>query len=64
MGKGLFLSVTLTALSCTMTGGTARAQEDDVFAFIPDGGRTLLEGVRAEGLPESLGAEIAATEGD
>lgn len=44
--------------------GTAAAQEDDVFAFIPDGGRTLLETVREAGTPASLGTAIAESRGD
>jgi mono/diheme cytochrome c family protein len=64
MGKVLFLSVVIAAVSTALTGAAAWAQEDDVFAFIPEGGRTLLEDIRAEGLPESLKADIAATEAD
>lgn len=44
--------------------GTPGAQQDDVFAFIPDGGRTLLETVRDEGLPAGLAAEIAGSGGN
>ena len=64
MGKALFLSAAVAAMSSALTGGAAWAQEDDVFDFIPDGGRTLLEGVRGEDLPESVAAEIAAAEAD
>jgi hypothetical protein len=64
MRKALLLTATLAAAAAALSVTGARAQEDDVFAFIPEGGRTLLEAVRAEGMPESLGAEIATTEAD
>lgn len=61
MGKALCLSL---ALAAALAAASAPAQEDDIFDFIPDGGRTLLEAVRAEGLPESLAAEIATAAAD
>lgn len=45
-------------------GGAAASQQDDMFDFIPDGGRTLLEGLRAEGLPEGVAAALAGKNGD
>ncbi len=42
----------------------AAAAQDDLFAFIPDGGRTLLERLRGEGIPEALDRQIGADQGD
>lgn len=42
----------------------AAAAQDDLFDFIPDGGRTLLERARAEGIPDDLASEIATENGD
>ncbi|MDJ0631387.1 MAG: hypothetical protein QNJ44_24255 [Rhodobacter sp.] len=42
----------------------AVGQEDDVFAFIPLGGRSLLEAALAEGLPNDLTERIAEAEVD
>ncbi|MCU9849997.1 hypothetical protein OEZ60_18515 [Defluviimonas sp. WL0024] len=52
----------LTALIAAVA--VAAAAQDEVFAFIPDGGRTLLETARAERLPEGLEGAIASQEGD
>lgn len=54
------------ALAATLLayhGATAIAQED-VFAFIPAGGRTLLEAARAEGLSAGLEDAVASENGD
>ncbi len=62
MKKVLLVGLAATLALCAL--GAAMAQEDDVFAFIPDGGRTLLESVSAEGLPEAFLSEIAKTDAD
>lgn len=56
----------LPVLGAALLAGAASIAmaEDDVFAFIPDGGRTLLERLQAEGLPESLSDSIASEDGD
>jgi hypothetical protein len=51
-------------LAAIAMGAAATSQEDDVFDFIPAGGRTLLEGLQAEGLPDDLAAAIASESGD
>lgn len=48
----------------TLLAATALAQEDDVFDFIPDGGRTLLQNLRDAGLPEGLVTAITTESGD
>lgn len=53
----------VTALLAAGAAAIALAQED-VFDFIPDGGRTLLQNARAEGLSEALEAAIASESGD
>jgi hypothetical protein len=40
--------------------GLAVAQEDDVFDFVPDGGRTILERMQSDGIPGGLAAAIRA----
>lgn len=40
------------------------AQEEDVFAFIPDGGRTLLQGLIDDGLSPEVQAEITGQSRD
>ncbi|SIT03355.1 hypothetical protein SAMN05421759_11130 [Roseivivax lentus] len=59
------LGLPLLAALALPINGTARAQDvDAVFDFIPAGGRTLLEKLRAGGLPESLSAAIAGPGAD
>ena len=63
--KRFSLSVAvLSAFLSTAPLAPAIGQGDDVFAFIPDGGRTLLEAARDAGLPAGLQSEIAGSEGD
>ncbi len=50
----------LIALGAPLRGST----EDDVFAFIPDGGRTLLERLREHGLSDTLASVVAAEQRD
>ena len=50
----------LAALAAPLHG----AGDGDVFAFIPDGGRTLLERMREHGLPDALAAAIAQGQRD
>lgn len=45
-------------------GATTAAQQDDVFSFIPDGGRTILEGLRGAELPARLKSAITTQSGD
>lgn len=47
------------AAAFAVLGGVALAQ-DVLFDFIPDGGRTILERLRAGDLPKTLSAAIAA----
>lgn len=62
MKSVLTLAAALGALLWAASLEPAAAQ-DDVFAFIPDGGRSLLESARDAGLPPGLEAEIAANGG-
>lgn len=48
------------AAAAVALAGLAAAQEDDVFAFIPDGGRTILDRLVAEGMPEDLAQAVAS----
>lgn len=52
------LAVALAALLAVGPAQTAFAQEEDVFAFLPDGGRTLLENMIEAGLSPDIQAEI------
>lgn len=54
---------TVVAAAALAAGMTA-AQEDEIFSFIPDGGRTLLEEAREAGLPEGFAAAIRTESGD
>lgn len=47
------------AAACALLGGVALAQ-DEIFDFIPDGGRTILEGLRAGGMPAALSEGIVS----
>lgn len=58
------LSIALFTLFSFSVFGPANGQEQDIFAFIPEGGRALLETVREEGLQQNLAARIAETGGD
>lgn len=62
MSKHIFRSLVL--LISIALGVSAASQEDDVFSFIPAGGRTLLENLRDAGLPEGLQAAIRSDSGD
>jgi hypothetical protein len=46
-------------LAAALSVGAAMAQ-DDIFAFIPDGGRTILDRLQADGLPDALAQAISA----
>ncbi|MDJ0640293.1 MAG: hypothetical protein QNJ20_15815 [Paracoccaceae bacterium] len=46
----------LLVLGAPLRGST----EDDVFAFIPDGGRTLVERLREHGLSDRLASAVSA----
>lgn len=54
----------LILFSALALGAGALSQEDDIFSFIPQGGRTLLQDLAAEGLPPGLEAAIAAESGE
>lgn len=65
MNKPIISSIALSAcLSFSVVGPASGQDEEDVFAFIPLGGRTLLETAREEGLPQDLAASIAETSDD
>lgn len=51
-------------LAMLVMGAAASAQEDDIFAFIPQGGRSLLEELQAQGLPPELDEAIRSQSGD
>lgn len=57
------LALALGLALCGLGAGTSLAQ-DDLFDFIPLGGRSLLEQAMGQGLPDALGAAIAAESGD
>jgi len=53
------------ALIAAMVLGTAAlSQEDDIFDFIPPGGRSLLEQVREAGMPDGLRTALETESGD
>lgn len=54
----------LLAIGLAAGFGSAAGAQEDLFDFIPDGGRTLLERARAEGMPDGLVSAIAAESGD
>ncbi|MBJ3763709.1 hypothetical protein ILP92_13205 [Maribius pontilimi] len=60
----------IPALICALAAATIPWQtrpasgQDDVFDFIPDGGRTLLEGLARTGLNDDLADAIATETGD
>ncbi|MGB4827249.1 MAG: hypothetical protein WBP18_08225 [Paracoccaceae bacterium] len=64
--KGLVvLGIAISALFSFSVLGPANGQGDeDIFDFIPAGGRTLLEMIRKDGLQPDLAASIAGTGGD
>ena len=65
MKTRVVLNMMLAATIAFSILGTASGQDqEDIFAFIPEGGRTLLETAREEGLPEGFAASIAETGGD
>ncbi|MGR3322997.1 MAG: hypothetical protein ACU0DK_13810 [Pseudooceanicola sp.] len=47
-----------------LAGAAVLAQEDDVFSFIPPGGRSLLETAEAAGLPQGFADAVAEQSGD
>jgi len=47
-----------------ITAVASFAQEDDIFSFIPPGGRTLLETAQAAGLPDGFASQVSAESGD
>lgn len=55
--RSLAFAAALVALA-----GLALAQEGDVFDFIPDGGRTILERLQSEGMPDELSEAIETQE--
>ncbi len=48
------LTLLAAGLVVATTGCAIAQEEDDIFAFIPQGGRSLLEQVRAAGMPGEL----------
>ncbi|WP_137701214.1 hypothetical protein [Marimonas lutisalis] len=54
------------AIVTALALGTAAslAQEDDIFSFIPPGGRSLLETAQASGLPDGFAARLSSEKGD
>lgn len=58
-------SIRIFILVIAIIGGAmVIAQEDELFSFIPDGGRTLMEGLRDTGLPLGLKAAVTTQSGD
>jgi hypothetical protein len=55
-------ALTGAALAAAVWGGMTLAQQSDVFSFIPDGGRTILEQWQDDGLPEDLAKAIRTEE--
>jgi len=55
------LAILLVAI---VLGVSAASQEDDIFSFIPQGGRSLLEHLRIEGLPADLQSALQSGGGD
>ena len=51
---------TATSVSLLVLMGAAYPQDEDLFAFIPDGGRTLLAELIEAGLPETIRQDVAA----
>jgi len=51
-------------LAAVVLGSSAASQEDDIFSFIPDGGRSLLESIRSEGLPTDFESALQSANGD
>ncbi|MDQ2088921.1 hypothetical protein [Marimonas arenosa] len=65
MKRLIVLSIAMSALFFFSVLGPANGQgDDDIFDFIPAGGRTLLETIREEGLQPDLAASIAESGGD
>lgn len=58
------ISQTLAVLVAVVMGASLAAQEDDMFSFIPLGGRSLLEGAQAEGLPDGFREAIRSRSAD
>jgi len=61
---GSFFRAAALATGVLMADTAGTTAQDDVFAFIPDGGRTLLEAAASEGLPTALKEEISSESGD
>ena len=65
MNKFVLMQLSVLILAVTASFDPALGQdEDDIFDFIPAGGRTLLETVREDGLPKALATRIAEADGD
>ena len=65
MKRLVVLGLAMSMLFSFSVLGPANGQDgEDVFDFIPAGGRTLLEMIREEGLQPDLAARIAETGGD
>ncbi|WP_371036367.1 hypothetical protein [Rhodosalinus sp. FB01] len=58
-----YLAFSATAVA-GLAAGLALAQEDDIFSFIPDGGRTLLAGLLDGNAPEGLARAVATEDAD
>lgn len=57
------LAVTFGFAAFGLGGGASLAQED-LFDFIPLGGRSLLDAAMGQGLPDALGTALASESGD
>ena len=64
MTRTKLLTAAIASVAWMALPVAAPGQEEDVFAFIPDGGRTLLEAAREAGLPAGLESAIAEGDGD
>jgi hypothetical protein len=58
------ITQTFALLAAIVMGTAAAAQEDEIYSFIPLGGRGLLEGLQAEELPADFKSAIHSEEGD
>lgn len=58
------ISQIAAVLAAVILGAAAMSQEDDIFSFIPEGGRGLLEGLRSEGLPPEFQSALQSNSGD
>lgn len=58
------LSAKVATFAIAFGMAVAALAQEDVFSFVPAGGRTLLEQARTEGLPDQIEAAIASESGD